>query len=360
MTALATNHYRDAMTNASSHGIMVKALTPQYQAQWDEFVEACPEATFFHRAGWQQVIEQAFGHCTYYLFAECNGRIAGVLPLGHIRSRLFGNALISTPFCVYGGIATQESDVFSVLESAACSLAERLKVDYLEMRNRESRHAGWPTKDLYVTFRKPIDPDPDKNLQAIPRKQRAMVRKGIKAGLKAEFDNSIDHFYEAYSQSVRSLGTPVFSRGYFELLQNVFGNSCDILTVTRGDALVSSVMNFYFRDEVLPYYGGGTPLAREMKGNDFMYWELMRQSCERGLRIFDYGRSKQGTGSWRFKKNWGFEPVQLHYEYHLVKSRKMPDISPVNPKYRLFINAWKRMPLAVTRMIGPLIARNLG
>jgi FemAB-related protein (PEP-CTERM system-associated) len=261
---------------------------------------------------------------------------------------------------VYGGIAAQDSGVFSALESAACSLARRLKVDYLEMRNREARHAGWPTKDLYVTFRKQMDPDPEKNLQAIPRKQRAMVRKGIKAGLKAEFDNSTERFYEAYSQSVRSLGTPVFSRRYFGILQRVFGDSCDILTVTHGGELISSVMSFYFRDEVLPYYGGGTPQARALKGNDFMYWELMRHSCERGVRVFDYGRSKQGTGSWSFKKNWGFEPVPLHYEYHLVKSREMPDISPMNPKYRLFINAWKRLPLPVTRMIGPLIARNLG
>lgn len=338
----------------------VHELTPDAVQQWDAFVEVCPQATFFHRAGWKQVIERAFGHRTHYLFAERDGRIAGVLPLGHIRSRLFGNALISMPFCAYGGIATQDSDVFSVLESAACALAERLKVDYLEMRNREARHAGWPTKDLYVTFRKSIDPDPEVNLLAIPRKQRAMVRKGIKAGLKGEFDSSIDRFYEAYSQSVRSLGTPVFSRGYFELLLGVFGDSCDILTITRDDDLVSSVMNFYFRDEVLPYYGGGTSLARQLKGNDFMYWDLMCHSCERGLRVFDYGRSKQGTGSWSFKKNWGFEPAQLYYEYYLVKSKQIPDVSPLNPKYRFFINAWRRLPLPLTRLVGPLLARNLG
>ena len=348
------------VTFDSSSEITVGTLTPDLRKQWDEFVDSCPEATFFHRAGWQEVIEKAFGHRTHYLFAERNGRIAGVLPLGHIRSRLFGNALISMPFCVYGGIATQDGEVFSVLESAACALAERLKVDYLEMRNREARHTGWPAKDLYVTFRKSLDPDPEKNLLAIPRKQRAMVRKGIKAGLKGEFDSSPDRFYAAYSQSVHSLGTPVFSRGYFEMLLRVFRDSCDILTVTHDGNLVSSVMNFYFRDEVLPYYGGGTPLARQLKGNDFMYWELMRHSCERGLRVFDYGRSKQGTGSYSFKKNWGFEPRPLYYEYYLVKARQIPDISPMNPKYRLFINAWKRLPLSVTQVLGPLIARNLG
>jgi len=357
---LAVTHNAEVVAPGNGPEIRVRTLTPDNREQWDEFVDTCPDATFFHRAGWQEIIEKAFGHRTYYLYAERNGRIAGVLPLGHIRSRLFGNALISTPFCVYGGIATQDGEVFSELESAACALADRLKVDYLEMRNREARHAGWPTKDLYVTFRKSIDPDPEKNLLAIPRKQRAMVRKGINAGLKGEFDSSIDRFYDAYSQSVRSLGTPVFAREYFELLQRVFGDSCDILTVSHGDDLVSSVMNFYFRDEVLPYYGGGTPLARQLKGSDFMYWDLMRHSCERGLRVFDYGRSKQGTGPYSFKKNWGFEPCPLFYEYYLVKAKQMPDISPMNPKYRIFINAWKRLPLSVTQVIGPLVARNLG
>lgn len=357
---LAVTHGEEAVTPGSGPEITVSTLTPDYRERWDKFVDSCPDATFFHRAGWQEVIEKAFGHRTYYLFAERNGSIAGVLPLGHINSRLFGNALISTPFCVYGGIATQDKEVFSALESAACALAERLKVDYLEMRNREARHSGWPTKDLYVTFRKAIDPDPEKNLLAIPRKQRAMVRKGIKAGLKGEYDSSTERFYAAYSQSVHNLGTPVFSRGFFELLLRVFGDNCDILTVTHDGDLVSSVMNFYFRDEVLPYYGGGTALARRLNGNDFMYWELMRHSCERGLRMFDYGRSKQGTGSWSFKKNWGFEPAPLYYQYHLVKARKMPDISPMNPKYRLFINLWKRLPLSLTRLVGPLLARDLG
>ena len=346
--------------NSPAADMNVRELTAAQSAQWDTFVESCPGGTFFHLAGWKQVIEQAFRHRSHYLFAESGGEIRGVLPLVHIKSRLFGNALISTPFCVYGGVVSEDGAACQQLEAAACRLAEELGVDYLELRNREARHPDWPTKQLYVTFRKSIEPDPDANMKAIPRKQRAMVRKGIKAGLQGEFDESLENFYSAYSQSVRSLGTPVFSRAYFECLQQVFSDKCDILTVTHNGELVSSVMNFYFRDEVLPYYGGGTPIARQLKGNDFMYWELMRRSCERGLKIFDYGRSKQGTGSFSFKKNWGFEPSPLYYEYYLVKANRMPDISPMNPKYRLFINAWKRLPLSVTQMLGPLIARNLG
>jgi FemAB-related protein (PEP-CTERM system-associated) len=338
----------------------VPELTPTLARQWDAFVEACPNATFFHLAGWKDVIETAFGHRGYYLFSKSGGKITGVLPLVHIRSRLFGNALISTPFCAYGGVATEDRVAHARLEAAACTLAEKLKVDYLEFRNRQAFHPDWPTKQLYVTFRKPMEPDPEANLLAIPRKQRAMVRKGIKAGLKAEFDTSIDRFYTAYSQSFHNLGTPVFSRTYFDRIQEVFRDRSDILTVTHDVDLVSSVMSFYFRDEVLPYFGGGTPLARHLKGNDFMYWELMRHSCGRGLRVFDFGRSKQETGSYSFKKNWGFEPSPLFYEYYLVKAKQMPDISPMNPKYQVFINAWKRLPLTVTQIIGPLIARNLG
>ncbi len=339
---------------------VVQELKPALTRQWDAFVESCPDATFFHLAGWKDVIETAFGHRCYYLLAKSANEITGVLPLVHMKSLLFGNALISTPILAYGGVAAEDGNVHAKLETEACALAEKLKVDYLEFRNRESRHPDWPSKKLYVTFRKTMQPDPEANLLEIPRKQRAMVRKGIKAGMKAEFDTSIDRFYTAYSQSFHNLGTPVFSRTYFDRIQQVFNDRSDILTVTHDGDLVSSVMSFYFRDEVLPYFGGGTALARQLKGNDFMYWELMRHSCERGVRVFDFGRSKQGTGTYSFKKNWGFEPEQLFYEYYLVKAKQVPDISPMNPKYRFFINAWKRLPLAVTQVIGPLIARNLG
>lgn len=341
--------------------LRVRRLEAADAGRWDRFVLNCAQATFFHRAGWQQIIRGAFGHDTHFLYAEADGEIRGVLPLGHVRSRLFGNALISSPFGVYGGAAAGDPEAREALEEAACGLAETLGVDYLELRHQDRRRPDWPAKDgLYVTFRKPIAPDPEANMKAIPRKQRAMVRKGIQAGLAGEIDAGIERFFAAYSESVRNLGTPVFSRGYFRLLKEVFGPDCEVLTVTRGGELVASVMSFYFRDQVLPYYGGGTAQARACKGNDFMYWELMRRAGERGVRVFDYGRSKVGTGSYDFKRNWGFEPEPLHYEYHLVRARTVPDVNPLNPRYRLFIDVWQRLPLPLSRMLGPLIARSLG
>lgn len=353
---LATVLNRPAMPPLSVH-----RLEPADVERWEAFVAACPEATFFHRAGWREVLEQAFGHPTYYLYAEADGVIEGILPLGHVKSLLFGNALISIPFCVYGGIAAVTDNARQALATAASELAETLQVDYLELRHRRRQLPDWPVKDsLYVTFRKTIAPDPDANMKAIPRKQRAMVRKGIEAGLSGGIDANTTRFFAAYSESVRNLGTPVLSRRYFRLLHEVFGTDCEVLTITRQHELVASVLSFYFRDEVLPYYGGGTAAARDLKGNDFMYWDLLRRVCTRGVRVFDYGRSKVGTGSYSFKKNWGFEPEPLYYEYHLVKAKTLPDLNPLNPKYRLFIAAWKRLPLLLSRLLGPWLARSLG
>ncbi len=193
------------------------------RAAWNAFVRSHPEGTFFHLAEWQYVLKTAFGHSAHYLLAEsAAGEIRGVLPLAQVKSRLFGNALVSTPFCVYGGIVALDRSAHAALERAACELATRLNVDYLEMRNRRRQHPDWVCKDLYVTFRKAIDPDSEKNMLAIPRKQRAMVRKGIKEELRSEVDDGVDRLYDVYTESLRNLGTPVFSRRYVRRAQGGF------------------------------------------------------------------------------------------------------------------------------------------
>jgi FemAB-related protein (PEP-CTERM system-associated) len=347
-------------TATASADVTVRLLTANDTVRWDAYVLTHPDGTFFHRAGWRRVIEDAFGHRTHFLLAERDGDMIGVLPLAEINSWLFGHSLGSLPFCAYGGILADNDAACRALDEAAQALAIKLKVGALECRNQVARHVHWPTKDLYVTFKKAIEPEVDANMNAIPRKQRAMVRKGIKAGLIGEIDADTTRFFQAYSASVHRLGTPVFSRTFFKLLKDEFDDDCEVLTITLNGAVIASVMSFYFRDEVLPYYGGGTDAARAVAGNDFMYWELMRRACERGLKVFDFGRSKRGTGSFDFKKNWGFEPTPLYYEYFLVTDKTVPDINPLNPKYRLFIRAWKKMPLALANVIGPHIVKNLG
>jgi len=327
---------------------------------WDRFVESRPEATFFHLSGWKTVIEESFGHSCHYLFARQGEEIVGVLPLTHVRGRIFGNSLISNAFCVYGGPLAATEAALQALDEAAVDLARELRVERIEYRLRRPLHPDWPcNRETYVTFRKQLDASPEEAMLAIPRKQRAMVRKGIKEGLEGQIDHDLRRLYPLYAESLRNLGTPVISRRYFECLKSTFSDASDVITIVKNGQPLASVLSFYFRDEVLPYYGGGCKAARIHAANDFMYWEVMRRACEAGLRIFDFGRSKVGTGAFAFKKHWGFEPEPLYYEHRLLRLDKVPEINPLNPKYALMVATWKRLPLAVANALGPLVAREL-
>ncbi|WP_342120813.1 FemAB family XrtA/PEP-CTERM system-associated protein [Pseudoduganella sp. OTU4001] len=333
------------------------------RARWDAFVQACPQATFFHRAGWQTVLEQCYGKQTWFFYVEEGGAITGVLPLAMMQSRMFGHYLASTPFCVYGGVAASTEAARRLLDQAAEELAAALGVGHLEYRNYAPAHPDhpkWQGKDLYYTFRKAISGDDEENMNAIPRKQRAMVRKGIKLNLEGEVDDNVDRFFTCYATSVHRLGTPVFAKKYFAMLKQVFQDDCEVRVITQDGRLVAGVLSFFFRDEVLPYYGGGMDIAREVAGNDFMYWNLMQAAAAKGCRVFDFGRSKKGTGAFDFKKNWGFTAQPLPYEYQLFAAAEMPDVNPLNPKFQLFIKVWKMLPLPLANALGPHIVKHLG
>jgi len=328
---------------------------------WETFVFACPQATFFHRIGWREILEGVFKHRSHYLVALRGEQIVGVLPLARVKSLLFGDALVSLPFAVYGGVAVTEPQAATALHRAAVALARELGVQHLELRDREALEPEWPHQDLYVTFRKTLLPEVEANMLAIPRKQRAVVRKGIQRGLRSEIDTDTDRFFALYADNQHRHGTPPHSSRYFKALRRIFGDDCEVLTVVTPEGKpVSGVLSFYFRDEVLPYYAGDVIEARETSANDFKYWELMRRACGRGISTFDYGRSKLGTGSYDFKKNWGFEPAALRYEYQLFSRDSVPQNNPANPKYRAAIDIWRRLPRSVVNAVGPVLARHLG
>lgn len=339
-------------------------MLPEDAPAWDRFVHDLPAGTFFHLAAWREVIERAFRHRTHYALCERDGQVVGVLPLARLRSRLFGDTLVSTPFCVYGGPLAADAEARVALEEHAADLLRRTGASAVELRGRDATPAddpAWvPRPELYVTFRRPITGDAKRDLDAVPRKQRAMVRKGIALGLRGVRDEGVDRLHRIYAESVRNLGTPTFGRRYFALLRHVFADCSDVLTVEDGGRAIASVLNFRFRDEVLPYYGGGTAAARGRAANDFMYWEVMRRAGAEGARLFDFGRSKLGTGSFAFKKHWGFEPAPLHYRFLLRPGATLPDVNPLNPKYRLMVAAWRRLPLPLANRLGPLVVRGVG
>ena len=338
--------------------VTVEKLNGGTRPRWDAFVRECANGTFFHLSAWSDVLEAETGCASHYLYAQRDGAIVGVLPLSRVRNLIAGDVLISTPFLVYGG-PIGDSEAIRVLVAEARRLAVELGVDYLELRNRHPLDGDWQTKNLYVTFRKTLESDVEANLQAIPRKQRAMVRKGMKAGTEVGWEPDLDTFYSVFSESYRNLGTPVFGKSLFARVFAAFPEQVWVTTITKDARPLSSVVSFVFRDEILPYYGGSIAAARDYAANDFMYWVVLERAVERGLRIFDYGRSKLDTGSFHFKRHWGFEPEPLAYQYQLVHSKELPNLSPTNPKFQLPIELWKRLPVGVTRVVGPSIARRL-
>lgn len=329
-------------------------------ARWESFVRDCPEGTFFHRAGWQTVIQGSFGHDTHYLQALEGEQLLGVLPLAHIRSRLFGNSLTSLPFASYGGIAASTDEARRALQEAAVALARRLGVDHLELRNSQPQQ-DWPTQDLYVAFKLRIPAVLDERMLCIPQKRRNMVRKALKLGLRPVVGDTLDNFFPVFAENARDHGTPTLPRHYFVALLRTFGEDCGILSVHDEAGLcLSSILCFFHKGEVLAYYAGERPKARGTAANDLKYWSVMQWAQQRGCDTFDLGRSKKGTGSFEFKRLWGFEPVQLHYQYQLLRRDTVPQNNPTNPKYRLLIGAWQRLPLAVANRVGPWVVRSLG
>jgi FemAB-related protein (PEP-CTERM system-associated) len=328
---------------------------------WNAFVGALPEATFFHSSGWKRVIGSALGHDCPYLMAIRGEQVTGVLPLVHLHSLLFGSALISTAFCSYGGPVAVDAESMAALDEAARNLAERRHVEYLEYRFESGSQRQWPTESaLYVTFRKRLPADPDALFASIPRKRRAELRKALYHGLEATREDDIDRFYSLYARNMHRHGTPAQPRRYFRALKDAFGAACQCTIVSKQGEPISGVMSFRFRDTILPYHAGTSEEARRLRAHDFMYWELMRSMSEQGGGEFDFGRSKIGTGAFNYKQSWGFGSVPLHYEYLLLRRTDLPKINPLNPKYRLLISLWKRLPFALANLLGPPIARGLG
>jgi len=342
--------------------VTVAALDPGREDDWDRFVRAHPEGSFFHLAGWKSVLEGAFGHRVHPLVARRGREVVGILPLVELRNRIFARALVSMAFGAYGGPLAEDRVAGQALDRAATALGERLGAAYVEYRLRAPFDPDRPRReDLHATFSRAITGDHDANLKAIPRKQRAVVRKALAAeDLSVEAPGSPATFYALYAESLRNLGTPVFARRYLDRLMAVFGDACEVLVIREKGRPVSGVLSFYYGDTVLPYYGGGSPAARASGANDLMYWALMCRAADHGYRVFDFGRSKVGSGAYAFKKNWGFKPAPLIYEYYLIKGRAIPETNPLNPKYRHAIAAWQRLPLWLANRIGPPLARELG
>ena len=340
--------------------IIIENYTSAISQQWDDYVNKHPEGSFFHLSSWVNVIANSFKHKSYYLYAIKNNVITGVLPLVEVKSVLFGHALVSTPFCVYGGAISNSSEVTRALETKATEIATSLQVDYLELRYQTEQDNQLQLKTLHTSFGCTLPESADAMLLAIKKKQRAVIRHSLKNELQI-CDGDLSQFYKILSISYRNLGTPIFTQKYFKNLVEEFNDKVKISLVKDAQGKVlSGVMTFYFGDQVIPYYGGGIPESRQKKSMDFMYFNLMKSAIDNGLNWFDFGRSKNESGPYKYKLNWGMTPKPLFYYYYCVRANELPNLSPNNPKYKYFIKMWQKLPLKISQLLGPFLAKNLG
>lgn len=319
-------------------------------------------ASVFHRPNWLRAVESATGQQSGGFIAEQLGVIQGWLPLTEVRSVLFGKALVSSGFGVGGGICAERPEVAVKLAEAAQGYAAAQGFGSVELRGGDVPEGWQAITDKHCGFERDLADDDEAELLAIPRKSRAEVRKGLKNGLEVRIGRSAQDLaahYACYSESVRNLGTPVFPKALFRQMLEAFPEDSDILTIARGGTPLASVLSFYHNGAVLPFWGGGSFAARGVRANELMYYELMRHARVRGMRRFDFGRSKTGSGPAKFKKNWGFEPKPLTYGMWAPTGAKPRDVDPTSEAYSRKIELWKKLPLPLANAIGPFIARGL-
>ena len=340
-------------------GVRVRSFDATMSAHWDRFIRQHPDATFFHQLGWKRVVEKTFGYEPCYLYTERLGQITGIAPLFYSSNWITGRCLLSTPLAVYGGICASDVDSEQALLEHIKQMAAKREVEFLELRNRAGElYAGFRPRTLYVTFTTELSDDPEANLKRLPRDTRYMIRKAEKAGLTTRRGlDQLPEFYRLFATSMRRLGTPVYPRSLFGNLMQEFGEAMDLLLIYSGGQPVSGVLSLFFRDTVLPYYAGAVPESNRVAANNFMYWELMKSASQAGIRSFDFGRSKRGTGSYAFKSQWNMKVEPLPYQVYLVNRKEVPNFSPVHPKFAMSARLWSRLPLWATMLMGPRVVR---
>ena len=340
--------------------IVISRYVAEDAGAWDDYVQHHSDSTVFHLSCWGRIVEQIHGHKNLGLIARSEGKVVGVLPLALNKTLLFGCGLVSLPFCPYAGPIAENLEVQSSLLGEAQRLSEQFGAAHFECRSLSLTSADAPTQSLYFTFRKKLSTIHEENLNAIPRKQRAMVRKGIKNELTAR-PGSVEEFYQLYSDNIHRHGTPGSPKAFFQKICDELGENAEISVIqSKEGLLLTGVLTLYFKREALPFYAGDVLQARDLAANDFKYWAVMQRAVERGADVFDFGRSKKDTGPYHFKKNWGFEPHQLYYQYFGLKSDSLPENNPLNPKFQLMIAVWRKLPRFFVNWLGPKVVKGLG
>jgi len=332
------------------------------QSRWDDFVKRSPDATLYHQIGWKDVVERSFGHKGYYWFAEDSaGNIKGILPVIHLKSFFFGSFMVSLPYFNYGGICAEDNAARFELLDAAVVGAKRAGAEHIEFRQQTQLCADLPVKTAKVSMRLDLPASADALFQSFDAKLRSQVRRPTKEGMEARIGGieELDSFYGVFSENMRDLGTPVYAKSFFNNILLAFPGTSWICTVYKGSVPVASGFLVGFREMLEIPWASSLSGYKRFSPNMLLYWTVLKFACDRSFKTFDFGRSTPDEGTYRFKEQWGAKPVPLYWHYWISKGGTLPELSPKNPKYRLAIAMWKKLPVSVTKIVGPSVVRNL-
>ena len=335
-------------------------LSKDRMVQWERYLQTSPHATFAHALGWRSVVEKTYHHIPYYLMAMDGGSVEGLLPLFLVRSWIFGRFLATAPYLSYGGLLAKDSTTAGVLVDAARELAMEERAKYVEIRGFHKINHGLQLKDKYCTYLLPLDSDPEVVWTRLEHRARKAVRKAMKCGLAVERGSHfLGDFVEVVSRLMRDLGTPFHGEPFYRNILEEFADRAEIFMVRHRDGFIGGGLTVVFKETLVWPYGGCLKAYRGLAGMNLLTWEIIRYGCQRGAAYLDFGRSQWDSGTALFKRQWGAQPVPLFYEYYLGDGAKMPDVDPTNPRYRLLIAAWRRLPLCLTKAIGHFVIRNI-
>jgi FemAB-related protein (PEP-CTERM system-associated) len=333
------------------------------RGRWDKYVMESSAASCYHLIRWKDVIERSFGHKTYYLLSENNeGQISGILPLVRLKSLLFGNFIVSCPYFNYGGMCGDNSGIQDLLLNEAIKIAREENVKHIELRHINHVINGLPVKTTKVSMRLELFSSSDNLWKSFSSKLRSQIKKPQKEGMYIRIgrDDELDNFYKVFSINMRDLGTPVYSKTFFKnILKEFSEKTCICTTYTKEGKAVASGFLVGFKDMLEIPWASSLRNYSYLSPNMFLYWSVLKFACENGYRVFDFGRSTPGEGTYKFKEQWGAKPVQLYWHYWLKNAGPLPELNPNNPKYRLAIRTWQKLPVTLTKLIGPIIVKNL-
>jgi FemAB-related protein (PEP-CTERM system-associated) len=340
---------------------IVEARPGQSGQEWDAFIGAQQHGSFYHCYRWKRLNEGYFHHQITYLEAREGGALVGVLPLVLTRSAIFGTILCSMPFVNYGGPVAVDAETTRQLIQAAQDYAALVHADYLELRC-----AAPVETDMHVSLHKvsmtiELDADPDKLWNKFTSKHRTNIRRVYKDGLtvKAGGRDLLPAFYSVMQRSWRDLGTPIYAQAYFEAIVDTFPDQTRIFVCYHGGDPVAVAFNGDFAGKVEGMWAGTTAAGHDLNANYVLYWEMIKDACERGNQRYHLGRSTAGSGAEQFKKKWNAESSQLYWYYHRPEGQFKATINVNHPSFQLGIAAWRKLPLWATRVIGPRLARNI-